>query len=91
MKYIFLDTFAIDQLTKECFEVLSYYLYTEELQLLITPMLLVEYYSPVLQVNDRTERAIRLLFEHDLVIANQDILMSGEEYAYPDKLETLPV
>jgi hypothetical protein len=91
MKYIFIDTFAIDQLTKECYEELSYYLWQEDLQLLVTPTLLVEYFSPMLQKNDRTERAAFLLLAHNFVIANQTRLMEEEEKAYPESLPALPV
>lgn len=91
MKYIFIDTFAIDRLTKECYEELSYYLWQEGLRLLVTPMLLVEYFSPMLQRHDRTERAALLLLEHNFVIANQTNLMESEEKAYPEGLPALPV
>jgi hypothetical protein len=91
MKYIFIDTFAIEQLTRECYEELGFYLYENELTILVSPMLLVEYFSPMLQRNDRTERAVWLLLENDFVIANQTSLMEAEEESYPNGLSNLPI
>lgn len=91
MKFIFIDTFAIDQLTKETYDALSFYLWQEKLHIVVTPMLLVEYFSPQLQAGDRTERAVQLLLEHPFVVANQNTVMQAEEQAYPDLLPALPI
>lgn len=89
--YIFIDTFALATLTKDHYEALSLYLHENNLQLIISPMLLVEYFNPVMQQGDRTENAVRLLMKHDFVIVNQDTIMDMEEAAYPNALTRLPV
>ena len=90
-KYIFLDTFALNLLTSAHYDALSQYLDDHDLVLVITPMLLVEYFSPMLQAGDRTDQAIQLLMKHDFVIANQDTVMDREESAYPAAVARLPV
>jgi hypothetical protein len=90
-KYIFIDTGPLRILTGEHYDALSAYLHKHDLQLVITPMLLVEYFSPKLQTNDRTANAVMLLMEHDFVIANQDTIMDKEEAAYPASLVRLPI
>lgn len=91
MRFIFIDTFAIEQFTREHYEDLSFFLWEQQLHLVITPMLLVEYFSPQLQEGDRTDRAVLLLLEHPFVIANQQAVIAGEEAAYPKQLPQLPL
>jgi hypothetical protein len=90
-KYIFIDTAHLRILTGEYYDALSSYLHEHNLELVITPMLLVEYFSPKLQTADRTANAVKLLMEHDFVIANQDTIMDKEEAAYPASVVRLPI
>jgi hypothetical protein len=50
----------------------------------------MEYYSPILQANDRTDRAVHLMAGHPFVIADVHDIFNKEEENYPAILKTLP-
>ena len=90
MKFIFLDTFALRQLTNDYYKELNDYLEEQELHLVISSLQLMEYYSPIVEGGDRTARAIQLLATNPFVIVNQSDIYEEEENAYPTILKVLP-
>jgi hypothetical protein len=90
MRYIFLDTFVLEQLTRNYYSQLEQYLTQNKLHIIISSLQLMEYYSPIIQQGDRTNRAIQLLASHPFVIVNQEDIFSKEEEAYPSILTALP-
>lgn len=90
MDYLFLDTFALAQLTKSHYDLLVVFLKKHQLYLVISTVQLMEYYSPILEANDRTDRAVHLLTEHPFVIADVHDIFNKEEENYPAILKELP-
>lgn len=90
MKFIFLDTFALRQLTSDYYKELNDYLANHELHLVISSLQLMEYYSPIVKGGDRTARAIQLLATNPFVIVNQNDIYNQEEDTYPAVLTVLP-
>jgi hypothetical protein len=91
MEFIFIDTFALIELTRDYYDQLLKYLKQKELYLLVTPTLLIEYHSPIIEEDDRITRAVKLFNDHQFVIANQDILYQLEEETYPLMVNQLPI
>jgi hypothetical protein len=90
MKYIFLDTFALRQITQDHYKVLNDYLEKQGFHLVISSFQLIEYYSPIVEGGDRTARAIQLLAVNPFVIVNQSDICDAEERSYPAILMDLP-
>jgi hypothetical protein len=90
MKFIFVDTFALEQLTRNHFDLLDNYLAKSKLRIVISPLQLIEYYSPIIQQGDRTHKAVQLLTKHPFVIVNQSNIYNSEEELYPAIVNELP-
>lgn len=89
--YIFIDTFALSQLTNDCYDDLLGFLKRNNYQIIITSMELVELYNPNPTGEDRIYKISRLLTEIPFVISDQKRVMDFEEFNYPDSLLELPI
>jgi hypothetical protein len=90
MKFIFIDSFALNDFTRDHFDRLRDFLLEQRLLVVISSLQLVEYFSPVLSDNDRTNRAVQLLMDVPFVLINQSDVYEKEEQAYPNRLGALP-
>ncbi len=90
-KYIFVDTFAINQLTKEDFNILFEWVNKNRLVFLLTSFEIVELFNPNHVPGDRISRFIDFLIEYDFVIVDQIKIMELEELAYPLINQNLPI
>lgn len=90
MRYLFLDIFALERLTKDHSINLKKFLINGQFHLVVSPFQLMEYYSPIINDGERTDRAVKLLSEHPFVIVNQEDVYQQEEMSYPAILNDLP-
>lgn len=89
--YIFIDTFAFDQLTNEYFDSVSKYLKLKSYSIVLTSMELVELYNPNPKGDDRINKISNLLTSVHFVICDQVKVMEAEEAAYPKSIDRLPI
>ncbi len=90
-KYIFIDTFAFDQLTKEEYQRFFKWINNNHLKIILSSFQLVEIYNPNHEIGDRITRIINLLLDCDFVIADQQKIMRIEEMSYPQVNKHLPI
>lgn len=89
--YIFLDTFALTQLTNDYCDELADYLLLKDYSIVLTSMELVELYNPNPEGDDRINKISNLLTSIPFVICDQVKIMKAEEAAYPQTIDKLPL